>query len=568
MLEHTDPIKMRDLILNLMGQGGGGSRSTTAGRTQTARAGQPAGGAGGQSAISDVIGDIYRVEAFSDRNSIVVLSKTKEALDYLNEFILANDQPSYIGLPHVVELKHANAVSLADELNVLLAESGTGGSLVRPGSGLSAEGPGGFSDSGTNGGTTGGSTTRGGTGANGTGGAQGGNMEFPWQRSRPRDDQSEPSPLIGKVRIVPIVRQNALAVLAPISQRAAVVELIRQFDRPGRQVMISAIIAEVQLGNDLALGLRLSSSAISPTQADNAITGTIGFEGTTNNLLTNLFDTSVLDVGADVNLLIQALRQKTNVRIIQEPRVFTADNEEAAFFDGQQIPFITNSVVNSQVNGGVTQSFDYKKVGVLLNVRPRITVQRDVDMEIRLALSAVVPGQTLFGGAILDLRETTTKVIVKNAQTIVLSGLLKDLDSKTTRGLPLLSELPLIGDLFKSHETTKTTSELIAFITPIVVDNPSENDENFNRLERENLRDLSLPLKDQSKDQKHQRDRIRDKILAPKTPAGEPIPEALPSEEAHSTSNQPAPPPVPARPEPQPAPPPVDVDELEVEPSS
>src|SRR5690606_36442950 len=141
--------------------------------------------------------------------------------------------------------------------------------------------------------------------------------------------------------------------------------------------------------------------------------------------------------------------------------------QEAYFFDGQDVPFITNS--NTTDIGGITQSFDYKQVGVVLNVRPRITAERAVDMEINLELSSIVPGQTLFGGFILDRRQTTTKVIVENGQTIVLSGILTDSESRIKRGIPLLSELPLIGDLFAAHENTKRTSELVAFITPIVV---------------------------------------------------------------------------------------------------
>ena len=519
-LHHTDPIKMRDLISTLLGSGGASSRNQ-AGRTGGAQAGraggQPGGGAAGGAGISEVLGDIYRVEAYPDNNTIIVLSKTQEALDYLDAFIAANDLPSTVGLPQVVELKHANAVGLADELNVLLAEAGTGSGLVRPGEGLTAEGLGGLGSSGTD---SGGATTGGDrSGTTGGAGGGGGTIEFPWQRARPRDDQAPESSLIGKVRIVPIVRQNALAVLAPVAQRHAIVEIIRQFDRPGRQVMISAVIAEVQLTNDLALGLRFSSTPISPTFSDNAIGGSVGFAGTNENVASNLFDTSVLDVNVDLNVILQALSQKTNVRILQEPRIFTADNQEASFFHGQDIPFITQS--NTTDIGGLTQSFDYQEVGVLLNVRPRITVERDVDMEIRLMLSAVVPGQTLFGGAILDRRETNTKVIVKNAQTIVLSGLLKDLDSKVTRGIPLLSDIPWLGEVFKSHENSKSTSELVAFITPIVVDNPSENDDNFNKQERESLRDMSVPLDD--RDVKYQREFLREKMIAPKQSDGSPV---------------------------------------------
>jgi general secretion pathway protein D len=528
ILNYTDPLKVRDLLQDILGSGGGRSTSGRGAGGATGRATQPnLGGGGGSSTISQAIGDIYRIEAYPDQNKVIVLSKTKDALTYLDYIIEQIDQPSTIGLPQILELKHANAVSLADELNVLLAETGTGGGLTRPGEGLTAEGPGGFSSGGNagtsgNAGTTGG--TRAGTTSSGGAGTGGGTIEFPWQRGRARDDQTEPSSLIGKVRIVPIVRQNALAILAPVAQRHAVVELIRDFDKPGRQVLISAIIAEVTLTDDFAFGIKFSSSGLTPANPENALAGTVGFQGTKDNLFGNLFDTSVLDVNADINVLLQALSKKTNVRIIQKPRIFTADNQEAAFFDGQQIPFITNSVVNSTNNGGVTQSFDYKDVGVLLNVRPHITVQRDVDMEIKLALSAVVPGQTLFGGAILDLRQTTTKVIVKNAQTIVLSGLLKDVDSKVKTGVPLLSDIPFIGDLFRTHENSKSTSELVAFITPIVVDNPSENDSNFNKLERENLQRIAQPLKEQAKERKRLRQSIieTEKATVPLTPPENP----------------------------------------------
>ena len=212
--------------------------------------------------------------------------------------------------------------------------------------------------------------------------------------------------MIGKIRIMPIVRQNALAILCPISQREAIKQLIATFDRPGRQVMISAIIAEVELTDDFALGLRVSSAALSLTNIDNALSAGINVTGQNNDFLSNLFNTSTLDFNLSANAVIQALSQLTKVRILQEPVVYTSDNQEAYFFDGQDVPFINNS--NTTDTGGITQSFEYKQVGVVLNVRPRITAQNDVNMEIYLELSSIVPGVTLFGGAIIDRRSTTT----------------------------------------------------------------------------------------------------------------------------------------------------------------
>ena len=137
---------------------------------------------------------------------------------------------------------------------------------------------------------------------------------------------------------------------------------------------------------------------------------------------------------------------------------------------------------------------------VVLNVRPRITAEKDVDMEIYLELSSIVPGQTLFGGFIVDRRETTTQVIVSNGQTIVLSGILRDEESEIRRKIPILGDIPLLGLLFQSREDTTTKTELIAFITPVVVDNPSENNSNFNAMERRRLELLTRPLREQLKD--------------------------------------------------------------------
>ena len=101
---------------------------------------------------------------------------------------------------------------------------------------------------------------------------------------------------------------------------------------------------------------------------------------------------------------------------------------------------------------------DYREVGVPLNVRPNITTEGNVDLEINLELSNIVPGEILFGGFIFDRRETTTKVSVKNGQTIVLSGILRDEESEITRKVPFFGDIPLLGWLFTSRdkETTRT----------------------------------------------------------------------------------------------------------------
>jgi len=482
-LKYTDPIKMRDLLQSLLEQGGSGTSSAA----RAASGQRPGGGAAGQSGATESVRGLYRIEAYPDSNTLVVMAKTEESFPFLDSMIAAIDQRINPSLPLVIELKHAEAEQVADLMNVLLSEAGAGLTLERRATGLSQSVG---SDLGGEGAAAGGAT-------GGTAGAPG-EMRFPWQSGRQRDDQAEVSPLIGKVRIVPMARNNSIVIVAPNEYRDAVRDLILEnFDRPSRQVLISAIIAEIQLSDALALGLRYSNSdaILSPTRPDNAIGGSgevsVGLED-----FTSVFNTSTLDAGISVNILLQALAQKNRIRILQQPSVFTSENQEAEFFTGQDVPFINNSNVTDV--GGVTQSFDYKPVGVRLDVRPRITVEGHVEMEINLELSSIVPGETLFGGFILDRRETISRITVKNGQTVVLSGILTQRESAITRKIPLLGDIPLIGELFTSRENETTDTELFAFITPSVVNHPDDNDNNYNQGDLKLLDEFGKPLKKQT----------------------------------------------------------------------
>ena len=490
LLEYTDPIKVRDMLHELLGQESGGRLG-----------GRGPGGAGGQRAdIQDIVSGIYRIEAYPDSNTLLVVCKTEESFNFLDSIIEELDRPIVPRLPLVVPLKHADAEAVADEVNALLAPAGARVDIQRRQTGLA-----GFDIGGPAQGDAGGAARE---------GEDGGTITFPWQQTRQTEDETPPSALIGKVRVVPIHRQNAVMILAPAEYRDAVRDfIVNELDSPGRQVMISAIIAEIELTDELALGLRLSNSdsILGGNLVDNRLGGNFGFTGQEDPLFENFLDLSILDVNFSINAAIQALSQKTNVRILQEPRIFTADNQEASFFQGQDVPILSGTQTTDV--GTVNEQIDYQQVGVGLNVRPRITIEGDVDLEINLEISSIVPGAELFGSPIFDRRETTTQVIIKNGQTIVISGIIKDVESKITRGLPFLSDIPLLGELFKSRESTTSRTELIAFITPVIVVDPTENDTNFNRGELEHLDELMLPLEEQRRRMRKNKDNLRSRLL-------------------------------------------------------
>jgi general secretion pathway protein D len=494
-LKNSDPVKVRDLLEGMFGRG---TPAGQPGQGQQGQQGQQ--GGANRSASSSGTGRLagqFSFQAIPESNRLVVLSKSPDNIAVIDKIIEGIDQPLATGLPTIIELKHASAEDLAEQLNALLAQDGTGYALRRSASGLSAS----SSSTSPFAGTAASNTSTATQNPDGTTSSSD-SINFWWQRARQQTDQRTASNLVGKLRIVPVWRQNAVMIVAPPEYRASIADLVSQLDRPGRQVLLSALIAEISTDDALSLGLRWSSTQITPSNGDNSISLTNGFQGTSNNNFAgNLFDTTVLNSNVNLNLLLQALAQKTNVSILSEPRIFTSDNQEAEFFNGQDVPFITESQPNTQ--GNLVQSFDYKAVGIALRIRPRITVRRDVDLRVNVELSSFVPGNTLFGGVIIDRRETSTQIIVKDKQTIVISGILRSEDTNVVRKIPLLGDIPLLGELFKSREKTKKNSELLVFITPIVVENPEEADEVNSpyrqRLEeRKNALDASDPMRTRS----------------------------------------------------------------------
>ncbi len=484
-LKNSDPVKVRDLLEGLFGRA---TPTRQQGAQQGGQQGQQPASTGASQGIGRLAGQ-FSFQAIPEAGRLVVVAKSPDNLAVIDKIIEGLDQPQTIGLPTIVELKHANAEDLAEQLNTLLAQDGTLAALRRSESGLSQNSTSGASPFATN-------TT---TNTNPTNDQDSTNnrIDFWWQRaSRGNTDQRTASNLVGKLRIVPVWRQNALMVVAPPEYKNSVVELVSMLDRPGRQVLLSAIVCEISRDDATQLGLRWSGQTLTPSSADNSISIGNAFQGTSNNNFAgNLFDTTVLNTNINLNLLLQALSEKTAVNILSEPKIFTSDNQEAEFFDGQDIPFITDSQTNTQ--GNLVQSFDYKAVGIQLRIRPRITLKKDVDLRVNLELSSIVPGQTLFGGFVVDRRETTTQLIVGNQQTIVISGILRTEDSDIVRKIPLLGDIPLLGELFKSRDKKKSTTELLVFITPLVVENPDETNA-LNAPFRERLNQRRGELDDES----------------------------------------------------------------------
>jgi len=310
----------------------------------------------------------------------------------------------------------------------------------------------------------------------------------PWSGSGARSSIDEELPIsnvIGRIRFVPEPHTKSIMTLAPPEFIDEIEGLIAQLDVPGKQVMIEAIIVEVEHSKVTSLGVELSTNPNAfGTLGENAlmalgnlthigthgsVTGTIAPASEIPSPIGATGSGTVLGVGTDIYALLDFLIKTTNAKILNQQTLWTKDNEEASFFKGSEVPFLGS--VTQAVNVGTQQSITYEPVGMQLRARPSITPEDKVDMVVNVEISQLTPDREPSTGILIRSKmNTTTNMIVENKQTLLLGGILFQKDSKVERKLPGFGDLPLVGGLFRHNLITQTNSELLVFMTPHVIE--------------------------------------------------------------------------------------------------
>ncbi len=453
-LRYADPAKTKELLENLF------TKKEQSSMPWWWYDGEPESTA---TAVGRLFGQ-FRFEAYPDTGKLIVVSKTEENYAVIRQMIEQIDQPQEAGLPRTIQLKFADAETVAEQLNALLNAPGTPTSILRRGR---LEGFEQFADDRSPYNRSRQTEARPSPEQQQQDQSQT-VMRFWWQEpADPNIKARQPSNLVGKLRIVPNIERNLLLVAVPEEYNQAVDELVSELDQPGYQVLIRAAIAEVSLEDAMSLGFRFSTDAGAftsgdPLITDNALRGLFSYQFQDMHANTHTFT-----VNADVNGLLSLLRRVTDLKIRSEPKILTADNVEAEFFDGQDIPFLSTTRLTDA--GNRDDSFDYFPVGITLRVRPHITEEKSINLTVKLRVSSVVPGRTLFGGAIVDRRETTTQILLEDGRTFMISGILREEERAIIRSVPGLGDIPGLGELFKHRETAKVNTELLVFLTPYVI---------------------------------------------------------------------------------------------------
>ena len=290
---------------------------------------------------------------------------------------------------------------------------------------------------------------------------------------------------------------NALVVTATQSDFAILEQVIRKLDVRRLQVYVEALIAEVdaqttqEIGVQFGVGDGVRSDRRGIVGATNlgTVSGTTLAEVLANPLaagaglsLGYVDGIITLPDGTEVhnlNALAKALEGQSDANVLSTPNILTMDNEEAEITVGQNVPFITGSF--SQISQGTAvenpfQTIQRKDVGLTLRIKPQITEGSAIKMEIFQEVSNVAQrGEAR--DIVTNTRSLSTTIVAENNQMVVLGGLIQDDISNNVRKVPLLGDVPVLGQLFRYKNRTRKKTNLLVFLRPQVIRGPKDMDE-------------------------------------------------------------------------------------------
>ena len=276
---------------------------------------------------------------------------------------------------------------------------------------------------------------------------------------------------------------NAIVVFATPREYALIEDALRKLDVPPLQVYVDAVISEVTLNNNLQYGIqwyfqhRENSAGLSQGAPVFTPPGSIPTAPSGAPVPLQIFPGfSYLYQGANATVTLNALRAVTDVHVLSAPKLMVLNNHTATIEVGDQVPISTGSA-SSALGGGVVSSIQYQQTGVILKVTPRVNdnglVLLDIDQEVSDVSTTT---SSSLNSPTIQQRKITTSVAVQDGETISLGGLIKNSVTKTRNRLPLLGDIPVLGNLFGSTGNILDRTELVVFLTPRVIRAPVDAD--------------------------------------------------------------------------------------------
>ncbi|HLK16514.1 MAG TPA: secretin N-terminal domain-containing protein, partial [Fimbriimonadaceae bacterium] len=269
--------------------------------------------------------------------------------------------------------------------------------------------------------------------------------------------------LTGQVTFIYDINTNSIIAVGPPGIKPILQSILDQLDKTPQQVMIDVMIVEANLTKQTNFGLEWKAAQLrlfgDPSKSGVA-SQTFGVQNQTpapqgfNYALT----------GNDLSGFFNMLQTDTKFDVLSSPKIFTTNGIQATINISQSIPYVL-STIQDAATGSISYNYAFENVGIVLTVTPRITagnvVQLDIDQQ-----ANDLQGYTSFNAPIVNQREATTEVQVEDGKTVVLGGMIRSSVSTTVNKLPILGDLPILGNLFRSSSKNTQKTELLIFLSP------------------------------------------------------------------------------------------------------
>jgi general secretion pathway protein D len=292
---------------------------------------------------------------------------------------------------------------------------------------------------------------------------------------------------------------NALIINATPDVMSNLEKVIEQLDIRRAQVLVEAVIVEMQNADGLNLGIQWANRYGGGTQFGNAQAQIApGFKGGMTEVFKNANGLVTGFYSGNWAGLLTAISNQSQNNILATPSIMTLDNEDAEFSVGQDVPILTGSQTTNSDN--VFNTVSRKTVGIKLKVKPQINKGQSVLLQIEQEVSSVAENSSVDKdnlGATFNIRTVNNTVLVESGETVVVGGLLDKSQSDSKSAVPFLERIPLLGALFRSTSHKESKRNLILFIRPTVIRSTEEYEqESLRKAARfRSLNAQSLPLK-------------------------------------------------------------------------
>jgi general secretion pathway protein D len=451
--------------------------------------------------------NVVKFQPIGRLNAIMVVTKKPALLRTAATWIKRLDRADTARTSvHVYRVKYGEARQIARVLTEMFiggssSQLDTAESQIAPGSGTSATSSADrlslYGNSSPSGGASGGfgsrSTT---TGAGATPGGLGTTMTAATavpsaSASTSLDSRSSGSgggqPMLQGVRITADTVNNTLLIYADQENYRLIESTLQQIDQPQLQVAIDATIAEVTLNDNLSygvqfyltshnLGLRPDNGSALNTQSTSAPAAAAA-GAVANAFINRAFPGFNFLIGGEAqpSAILDALHTVTSVKVLSNPSLVVVNNQVATLQVGDSVPVSTGSATVLTTANTVVSTIDYRNTGIILRVSPRINANGNVRLDIEQEISnvsAATPTGSLT--PTVSERKVKSSISVAAGQTVLLAGLISAQQNGDRNGIPLLDQIPGLGDAFSHQSKTGTRTELIIFIRPQIIRDGSD----------------------------------------------------------------------------------------------